>query len=71
MQCHPSLYYVMYLGALLFAVQFNVFISLLCFFLLFTILFSNAANKEHSYLVKIPVERSIFECDIQKSIPRS
>ena len=31
MQCHPSLYYVMYLGTLLFAVQFNVFISLLWF----------------------------------------
>ena len=29
--CPPSLYYVMYLGTLLFAVQFNVFISLLWF----------------------------------------
>ena len=29
MQYHPSLYYVMHLGTLLFAVQFNVFISLL------------------------------------------
>ena len=28
MQCHPSLYYVMFLGKLLSAVQFNVFISL-------------------------------------------
>ena len=28
MQCHPSLYYVMYLGTLLFAVQRNIFISL-------------------------------------------
>ena len=31
MQCHPSLYYVMYLGTLLFAVQFNVFTSLIWF----------------------------------------
>ena len=43
MQCHPSLYYVMYLGTLLFAVQFNVFISLL-----FTIFFSDAAYNEYS-----------------------
>ena len=33
--------------------------------------FSNAANNEHSKLVEIPVERSIFECNIQKSIPLS
>ena len=32
-QCHPSLYYVMYLGALLFVVQRNVFISLSWFLL--------------------------------------
>ena len=25
--------------------------------------FSDAADNEHSYLVEIPVERSIFECD--------
>ena len=31
MQCHPSLYYVRYIGTLLFAVQVNVFISLLWF----------------------------------------
>ena len=31
MQCHPLLYYVMCLGPILFAVQFNVFISLLWF----------------------------------------
>ena len=33
--------------------------------------FSNAADNEHSKLVEIPVERSIFECNIQKSIPLS
>ena len=38
---------------------------LLSFFL------SNAADKEHSQLAEIPVKRSIFECNIQKSVPRS
>ena len=33
--------------------------------------FSDAADNEHSYLVEIPVERSIFECNIQKSVLRS
>ena len=33
--------------------------------------FSNAADNEHSKLVEIPVERSIFECNIQKTVPRS
>ena len=33
--------------------------------------FSDAADNEHSYLVEIPVERSIFECNIQESVPRS
>ena len=33
MQCHPSLYYIMYLETLLFVVQCNVFISLLWFLL--------------------------------------
>ena len=33
--------------------------------------FSNAADKKHSYLVEIPLERSIFECNIQKSVPGS
>ena len=28
--------------------------------------FSDAADNEHSQLVEIPVERSIFECNIQK-----
>ena len=32
---------------------------------------SDAADNEHSYLVEIPVERSIFGCNIQKSVPRS
>ena len=41
------------------------------FYLLFTIFFSDAEDNEHSYLVEIPVERSIFVCNIQKSIPRS
>ena len=33
--------------------------------------FSNAADSEHSKLVEILVERSIFECNIQKRVPRS
>ena len=60
-----SLYYVMYLGTLLFAVQSNGFISLLWF------LFSDSAGHEHSQLVEIPVECSTFQCNIQKSVPRS
>ena len=83
MQCHPSLYYVMYLGTLSFAVQFNVFISLLWFlfivyylvlwflFIVYYLFFSDVVDNEHSYLVDIPVERSIFKCNIQKSVPRS
>ena len=35
------------------------------------IFFSDAADNEHSKLVEIPVEHSIFECNIQKSILRS
>ena len=42
-----------------------VFIYCLLFF------FSDAADNEHSYLVEIPVEHSVFECNIQKSVPRS
>ena len=44
--------------------------SLVCygFYSLFAIFFSDAADNEHSYLVEIPVERSIFECNIQKSV---
>ena len=59
MQCQPSLYYVMYLGTLLFAVQFNVFISLLWFlFIVFSLfLVMHPAYSEHSYLVEIVVER--------------
>ena len=33
--------------------------------------FSDAADNEHSYLVEIPVERSMFECNIQTIVPRS
>ena len=33
--------------------------------------FSDAAYSEHSYLAEIVVERSIFECNIQKSIQLS
>ena len=29
--------------------------------------FSNAADNEHRKLVEIPVERSIFDCNIQKA----
>ena len=32
--------------------------------------FSDAAYSAHSQLVEIVVERSIFECNIQKSVPR-
>ena len=39
MQYHPLLYYVMYLGTLLFAVQFNVFISLLWLLFIVSYLF--------------------------------
>ena len=41
------------------------------FSLVFIYLFSDTADNEHSYLVEIPVERSIFGCNIQKSVPRS
>ena len=41
------------------------------FSLVFIYLFSDTADNEHSYLVEIPVERSIFECNIQESVPRS
>ena len=33
--------------------------------------FSDAADNEHSQLVEIPVERSIFQCNILKSVSRS
>ena len=33
--------------------------------------FSDAADNEHSYLVEIPIKRSIFECNIQKTVTRS
>ena len=33
--------------------------------------FSNAVDNEHSKLIEIPVERSIFERNIQKSVSRS
>ena len=61
----------MYLGKLLFAVQSNVFISFLWFLFIAYYFFSDAADKKHSYLVEIPVKRSIFECIIKKSVPRS
>ena len=32
--------------------------------------FSDAADNEQSYVVGIPVGHSIFECNIQKSVPR-
>ena len=44
--------------------QFVIVICLLCFF-------SDAPDNERSQLVEIPIERSIFECNIQKTIPRS
>ena len=39
MRCHPSLYYVMHLGTLLFALQLNVFISLVWFLFIVYYLF--------------------------------
>ena len=49
MQCHLSLYYGMYLGTLLFAVQLNVFISLLWFlFIVYYLFFSDATYNENS-----------------------
>ena len=60
MQCYPSVYYVMYLGTLSFAVQRNIFIRLLWFLL------RDAAGSEHCLLVEIPVKRSTFKCNIQK-----
>ena len=49
MQCHPSLYYAMYLGTVLFAVQFDVFISLLGFlFIVFLSFFRDATYSEHT-----------------------
>ena len=48
--------------------------SLVCYdfhLLFFVSFFSDAADNEHSYLVEIPVERSIFECNILKSFPIS
>ena len=48
MECHPSLYYLMYLGTLLFAVQVNVFINLLLFlfavYYLFLLLMQQITN---------------------------
>ena len=38
---------------------------------LFFIFFSDAADNKQSYLNEISVERSIFKCNIQKSVPRS
>ena len=54
LQCHLSLYYVMYLGTLSFTVQRLWF------------LFSDAAGNEHCLLVEIPVKRSTFNSNIQK-----
>ena len=41
------------------------------FIYFFTIIFSDGADSEHSYLFEIPVPYSIFECNIKKGIPRS
>ena len=56
-----------------FYLQCSSMFSLSCYglYLLFTISFSAAADNEHSYFVEIPVERSIFECNIKKKPPRS
>ena len=80
-QCHPSLYYVMYPGTLLFPVQLNVFISLLWFLFIVknlkSFLVMQQVTNTFSLLkcsirmLKCPVECSIFEFNIQKSFPRS
>ena len=71
MQCHPSMYTSCTLEH--FHLQCGSVFSLVCygFYLLFIIFFSDAADNVHRYLVEIPVERSIFESNIQKSVPRS
>ena len=53
----------MYFRTLLFAVQFNVFSSMFVMVFIYCLLsfFRDAADNDHSYLVEIPVERSIFE----------
>ena len=63
----------MYFRRLLFAVQFNVFSSMFVMVFIYCLLsfFSDTADNEHSYLVEIPVERSMFECNIQKIVSRS
>ena len=57
----------MYLWTVLFVVQLNFFISygylLSCF--------NNVSDSEHCELNEILVERSIFQYNIQKSLPRS
>ena len=57
----------MYLWTVLFVVQLNFFISygylLSCF--------NNVSDSEHCELNEILVERSIFQYNIQKSVPRS
>ena len=54
-----------YLGTLLSVVQHNVLTSLFWF------LFSDIACNKYSQPVQIPVERSTFKCNIQKSVLRS
>ena len=56
-----------------FYVECSSMFSLVCydFYLLFTIFFSEVADNKHSQLVEIPKERSIFECNIKKSVPKS
>ena len=49
----------------------SIFSLVYGFQLLLTIFFSDAADNKHRYLVEIVVEHSIFECNIQKCVPRS
>ena len=53
-----------------FHLQCSSVFSLVCygFYLSF---FSNVADNQHCYLIEIIVERSIFECNIEKNVPRS
>ena len=55
-------YYVFFYCLLSFAM---VFIYCLLSF------FSDGTDNEDSNLVEIPVKRSIFKCNIQKTVPRS
>ena len=71
LQCNVILHCITSCTLKQFHLQCSSKFPLVCcgFCLLFTLFFSDAAGNEQSWLVEIPVERSIFECNIQKSVP--